>query len=187
VFEEGLRQDSLHVGSRVTGRALASLPLLFMLVAAEALGHRRYVWSTDGDDTGVTMNALSVDRFQGQVTTVVECDGPVRQLPLRRKHRCRCVFVPVVAALALVRGRHRVSRVAARHRMAARATQAFRSRGSAASEPCQVQRVREARLWRPRTGGEERDQEQQQGQAATEEPSASRGHRPPRSVAKSKS
>ena len=72
VAQEGLRQYLFQVFSLVTGRALGLLPFGLVLVAREALSHRRHRRRVGPDHTLMARHALSADPLHAQVLVVIE-------------------------------------------------------------------------------------------------------------------
>ena len=101
VLQEGHGQRVAECLRLVTRRALAALPLLRVLVAAEALAHRRQRRALRIDDAGVTRHALAADLRHGEVLVVVDRDVSARARRRRGEHRAHFVSV-AVAAFALV-------------------------------------------------------------------------------------
>jgi hypothetical protein len=62
----------------VARRALGPLPLLFVLVALKAAGHRRKRGLAGLDHSGVASHALSADGRQRQMSVVIDGNLAVR-------------------------------------------------------------------------------------------------------------
>jgi hypothetical protein len=98
VPQEGLRHGAPQILARMTRRAFAAVPLGLVLVAAEALTHRRDVRLPRAHHTSVAADALSFDAFHAQVLIVIEANVSVGSVRHDREHAAELVGVVPVAA-----------------------------------------------------------------------------------------
>jgi hypothetical protein len=117
---------------------------LGVLVAAEALAHRRQRRALRIDDARVTRHALPANFGHREVFVVVDGDFTADARRRRGEHRSRLVRV-LVATVTDRRLGQAVFRVVLDDVVAAHAAQALRLAGSSARDPGEVDLVRKAR------------------------------------------
>jgi hypothetical protein len=147
VTQERLRERALQIGPVMTRRALPRSPLLFMLVAGEALAHRRHRRAPGSQDPRVTAHTLPLDRLHPEVLVMIEMYGPGGARRPRVEHRSNLVRVVPMAARAERALRELVRAISPRYRVAAVAVEASGLALLAARDRSQVDAMRKTWLF----------------------------------------
>jgi hypothetical protein len=145
----------------VARRALGLSPLLFVLVTAEALAHRRQSRSLRVHYARVARYALPANFRHGQVLIVIDGDLAARARRRTGQHRLHLVRVAVTA---FTDGdlRHALPRIMRGHVVTTHAAQARGLAGHAASDASEVNLVRKTRWCRlTSTSGKRRQRERE--------------------------
>jgi hypothetical protein len=129
----------------MTRRALAAVPLRFVLVATEALLHRGQRRAARFHHARVTRHALALDTFERQMSIVIEADFAVYRRGRRRKYGLQVLAIVLVTARAQVGARQRLPLSAIRKRVTAGATQTGGLAASATGEAGKVKLMRKTR------------------------------------------
>ena len=134
----------LEVASLVTGAALSTIELLFVLVTAEALAHGRDCRLAFTHHTGMATDALALDPFHGEMLVVVEGDLTVRAGRDHVEHVGNLLEIVAVAARTQAGIRQLVGAFTLARRMAGVAGEAVLLPGPATTKAGQMLHVREA-------------------------------------------
>src|SRR5450755_868287 len=181
VPQKGLGHDALHVGQRMTRRALAQIPLRLMLVTTEALLHGRERRTARFHHARVTRHALALDTLHPQMAIVIEGDVSVWRRRRSGQYGLQVSSIVTVTAGAQAGAWQRLPWSAIRQRVAARATQTRRFTASPAGETGQVQLVWETRRRAIAAGsGKCRTEQEQHEPHVSDERAVRSRHRGPR-------
>jgi hypothetical protein len=161
VSQKGLRQGAREISRFVTRSTLPGFPLRFVLVAREALTHRRERRSAWLHHAAMARHTLSLNLRHGQVPVVVESDGGSRRgAPVdQRTHAARIGVMTRTAARCVGA---RVTRSVLGTEVAAVATEAGGLAGRTAGQPGEVGQMREARRRALCAGGQDHGREQRE-------------------------